>query len=311
MEFIRGLHNICPRHRGCAITIGNFDGLHTGHRAVLDRLQQLAECHDVPALVIIFEPQPLEYFMPDRAPSRLTSLREKVRLLSDSGIDRLLCLRFDTKLAAWTGREFIQQLLVDRLDARAVIVGDDFRFGRGRDGDFAMLADAGRASGFEVKALETCNLDGERISSSRVRDALACGDLARAAELLGRSYRISGRVIHGDKRGRELGFPTLNLDLKRIRPALSGVFATRVYGLADTPIQAISFIGRRRLFNCEHIVLETHLIDYQADCYGRHIEVEFLHRLRPEQDFDNVEALLDQMRRDLGQARQFFSTYAS
>lgn len=311
MEFIRGLHNLRPRHRGCAITIGNFDGVHHGHRAVLERLRQLAQRHGVPSLVMIFEPQPLEFFMPDKAPARLTSLREKALLLADSGIDRLLCLRFDATLASWRGQEFVQRLLLDALAVKSVIVGDDFRFGRGRDGDFAMLSRMGEEYGFEVTALETCNLDGERISSSRVRDALACGDLLRAADLLGRSYRIRGRVIHGDKRGRELGIPTLNLDLKRIRPALSGVFATRVYGLADVPIQAISYIGRRRLFNCEHIVLETHLFDYQADCYGRHIEVEFLHRLRPEQDFDNVEALLDQMQRDLGQARQFFSASAS
>lgn len=311
MELIRGLHNLRPRHRGCAITIGNFDGLHIGHQTVLNRLQQQAQQLGVPSLVMTFEPQPLEFFQPDKAPARLTRLREKIRLLAQTGIDRLLCLRFDADLAAWSGQEFVQRLLVDSLAARLVIVGDDFRFGRGRDGDFAMLRRLGAEHGFEVAALDTCNLAGERVSSSRVREALANGDMQQAAELLDRPYTISGRVVHGDKRGREFGIPTLNIDLKRIRPAISGVFTTRVHGLTATPLAAVSYIGRRLVFDCERMVLETHLLDHEMDCYGQHIEVEFLHKLRAAQDFNHVDALLEQMQRDLERARAFFKNESS
>lgn len=307
MELIRGLHNLRPRHRGCAITIGNFDGLHIGHRTVLNRLQEQARQLGVPSLVMTFEPQPLEFFQPDKAPARLTSLREKIRLLGQTGIDRLQCLRFDAELAAWSGQEFVQRLLIEGLAVKLVIVGDDFRFGRGRDGDFSMLKQLGSDHGFETMALDTCNLAGERVSSSRVREALANGDMQQAAGLLNRPYTISGRVVHGDKRGRELGIPTLNIDLKRIRPAISGVFTTRVHGLTDVPLDAVSYVGRRLVFNCQRMVLETHLLDHDMDCYGRHIEVEFLHKLRAAQDFHHVDALLEQMQRDLEQARAFFN----
>ncbi len=216
MELIRSLHNLREHHRKCVATIGNFDGLHLGHQAIISQLKEIANTHDLPTVVIIFEPQPQEYFSPENAPARLTRLREKVEELSRLGIDRLVCLRFNEELANLTAREFVELLLIEGLDIRHLVVGDDFRFGKNRQGDYATLENMADEFGYELEHTNTCSFEGERISSTRVRQALANDDLKLASQLLGRGYAISGRVVHGDKRGRELGFPTANMELHRL-----------------------------------------------------------------------------------------------
>ncbi|MEJ2346388.1 MAG: bifunctional riboflavin kinase/FAD synthetase, partial [Gammaproteobacteria bacterium] len=215
MELIRGLHNLRARHRGCVATIGNFDGIHLGHQAVLGQLAQQAGELGVPSLVVTFEPQPQEFFAPESAPPRLTRLREKLIALRRYAVDRVLCVRFNREFAAMSAETFIQRVLVDQLDVRYLVVGDDFRFGRERAGNFAMLQEAGARHGFPVVNMHTFMVDGERVSSTRIRTALAAGDLDTAAKLLGRDYRMWGRVAHGDKRGRGIGFPTANIHLHR------------------------------------------------------------------------------------------------
>ncbi|MDZ7737236.1 MAG: bifunctional riboflavin kinase/FAD synthetase [Gammaproteobacteria bacterium] len=257
MRLIRGLHNLTETLPGCVATIGNFDGLHLGHQYILDRVKKLAAEKKLPGVVITFEPQPLEFFRPDQAPTRLTSLREKAIQLERLNIDCLVCLHFDHSLAQLSAKAFVEQLLVNKLGIRALVIGDDFRFGQGRGGDRQMLEAYGEEHGFDVFTLDTHAIGTERISSTRVREALASGDLKTAAGLLGRSYSNAGRVIHGDKRGRGLGVPTLNIDLKRLHAPLEGVFATRVHQLVAEPLPAISYIGTRPVFNGRRLLLET------------------------------------------------------
>lgn len=305
MQLIRGLHNLSESLRGCVATIGNFDGLHLGHQAILTRLRELSAEYELPGVVMTFEPQPLEYFRPGEVPARLTTLREKALLLDRCGIDRLVCLHFDKRLASLSAQDFIQQLLVDRLGLKALVIGDDFRFGQGRDGDRTLLEQAGRQHGFSVIALDTHQVGHERVSSTLVREALAAADLDRAEVLLGRRYGNAGRVIHGEKRGRRLGVPTLNIDMKRLHAPLSGVFVSRVHQLTPAPRPAISYIGTRPVFNGRRLFLETHIFDYDDDCYGRLVEVEYLDRLRPDQMFASVDDLVRQMHADMKSAREY------
>ncbi|MEK7840961.1 MAG: bifunctional riboflavin kinase/FAD synthetase, partial [Pseudomonadota bacterium] len=223
MEVVRGLHNLRPRHRGCVATLGNFDGVHLGHQVVIGQLAEKAQELRLPTLAMIFEPQPLEYFRPPPVPARLTRLREKLMALRRYSVDRVLIVRFDQTFAAMTAEDFIAHVLVEKLGVRYLVVGDDFRFGRERRGDFAMLAAAGQRHGFPVVNVHTYAVDGERVSSTRVRDRLAAGDLAGAERLLGRPYRMSGRVAHGDKLGRRLGIPTANIHLHRRETPIRGV----------------------------------------------------------------------------------------
>ncbi len=305
MQVIRGSHNLRPEHRGCVATIGNFDGVHLGHQAVLGQLAEKADALGLPLAVVTFEPQPQEYFRPDTAPPRLTRLREKVQALRRYAVDRLLVLRFDAAFAAQEPQAFIDGVLVDGLGVRHLVIGDDFRFGRQRAGDFDMLRRAGREHGFEVVNMHTFSLDAARVSSTRVRAALAAGDLNAAEKLLGRPYRMSGRVAHGDKLGRALGFPTANIHLHRQATPLRGVFAVELYGVHGEPLSGVANLGTRPTAGGLRTLLEVHLFDFDRDIYGAQVQVEFLHKLRDERRFDSLDALKAQIALDAQQARDF------
>lgn len=303
MQLVRGLHNLRPRHRGCVATIGNFDGVHRGHQAILARLRERAVELGVPSCVVIFEPQPREYFAPETAPARLARLRDKVALLAAEGVDRVLCLAFNQRLSRLSASEFVETILVDGLGVKHLEVGDDFRFGCDRLGDFAFLQDAGNRHGFSVEAAQTVELDGLRVSSTQVRDALAAADFALAERLLGRPFRISGRVLHGQKLARQLGTPTANVQLKRRRVPLSGVY------LVSVPIDGkawpgVANIGVRPTVSGDGSAhLEVHLLDFAGDLYGRRLTVEFHHKLREEQRFASLEALKSAIDADIAAAR--------
>ncbi len=337
MRLIRGLHNLRERDRGCVATIGNFDGVHLGHRAVFQRLLQRGRELSLPATVITFEPQPMEYFQPDAAPARLTRLREKLAAIGADGIDRVMLLEFGPRLANMPADAFIQRLLVDGLGVRFLLVGDDFRFGRQRGGDFELLAEEGLRHGFEVENLTTITHADERISSTRIREVLARGDLAQVHHLLGRPYSLRGRVAHGDKRGRTIGFPTANLPLHRHKPPFTGVYAVMVRELdpggarlaavrpehwgkvggagggdTQTPVlqmdggwPGVANLGRRPTVDGEELRLEVHLFDFDGDLYGAHLEVEPRLKLRDEQRFESFDALKAQIRRDAEAARVY------
>jgi riboflavin kinase / FMN adenylyltransferase len=306
MELIRGQHNLRPRHRGCVATIGNFDGVHLGHQAVLGQLAEKAADLHLPTTVITFEPQPAEFFRPDLAPPRLTRFREKFLALRRFSVDRVLCLPFTRALAAMPAENFVRDILAGTLGVRYLVVGDDFRFGRERRGDFAMLQAAGRELGFQVVNMHSFILDGARVSSTRVREALARGDLNEAEKLLGRPYRMSGRVAHGDKRGRSIGFPTANIHLHRRSSPVQGVFAVEVFGLEPEPLAGVANVGNRPTVDGTRTLLEVHLFDFAADVYGCHVHVDFLHRMRPERRFESFDALKAQIGQDARQARLFF-----
>ncbi len=306
MELIRGLHNLRSRHRGCVATIGNFDGVHLGHQAVLGQLAQKADALCLPAVVIIFEPQPQEFFAPDKAPARLTRFREKLQALRRFAVDRVLCIRFDRAFAALSAEEFIQRVLVDGLGVRYLAVGDDFRFGRGRTGDFAMLQQAGAAQGFQVANMHSFRIGGERVSSTRIRSALAQGDLEAAEMLLGRPYRMCGRVAHGDKRGRSIGFPTANIHLHRQNTPVQGVYAVEMFGLEDEPVRGVANVGTRPTVDGTRSLLEVHLFDFSRDIYGRYVHVDFVHKVRDERRFESLDELKEQILRDAADARGFF-----
>lgn len=307
MQVIRGLHNLRPEHRGCVATIGNFDGVHLGHQAVFRHLKEKARSFDLPATVITFEPQPQEFFTPERAPARLTRMREKLLALKDAGIDRVVLLEFNQRLAAMTAETFVQRLLVKGLDVRYLFVGDDFRFGRDRSGDIQLLRRVGQEHAFVVENMNTFAVGDERVSSTRIREALAEGDLALAAHYLGRRYRICGRVAHGDARGRSIGFPTANIDLHRRVSPLRGVFAVMVYGLGVAPVTGVANIGTRPTVEGDtRYLLETHLFDFDREIYGEHLQVEFHRRLRDEQRFDSFGDLKAQIVRDCEAARDYF-----
>lgn len=305
MELIRGSHNLRARHRGCVATVGNYDGVHLGHRAVLERLADQARAHGLPAAVIVFEPTPLEFFAPQRAPARLTRFREKVEALAAIGhVDRLLCLRFDRSFAAIEPEAFIEKLLIERLAVRHLVVGDDFRFGRDRRGDLAMLQRAGAEHGFAVAPTPTRLIDGGRVSSSRVREALAAGDLALARRLLGRPYRMSGRVVPGEQLGRRLGFPTANIRTRRTGLPVHGVFAVRAHGLGAEALPGVASVGTRPTVAGREPLLEVHLFDFDEEIYGRRLDVDFVAWLRDEQSFPDLYSLCAQMERDAARARE-------
>lgn len=306
MRLIRGLHNLDPALRGCAATIGNFDGVHLGHQAVLGQLAERAAELCLPTTVILFEPQPQEYFTPDQAPPRLTRFREKLVALRRFSVDRVLCLRFDRRLAELSAEEFIRRVLVDGLGVRYLVVGDDFRFGKGRAGDFDSLVQAGRHAGFPVVNMHSFELGGARVSSTRIREALGAGDLEAAAQMLGRPYRMLGRVAHGDKRGRTIGFPTANLFLHRRSTPVQGVFAVELYGLDTEPLYGVANVGTRPTVDGTRSLLEVHLFDFSADIYGRQVAVDFMHKIRAEKKFASFDELKLQIQRDVEQARNFF-----
>ncbi|WP_299070520.1 bifunctional riboflavin kinase/FAD synthetase [Accumulibacter sp.] len=305
MLVYRGFAQTAPS--ATVLTIGNFDGVHLGHRALLARLTAAAAKAGLPAAVLTFEPHPREFFAPHSPPSRLSTLREKLELIADDGVDLTYVCHFNARFAAFGPEEFIERVLVGALRVRHLIVGDDFRFGARRAGNFALLREAGAHLGFQVEAMESVTLNGERASSSAVRDALQEGRLEHAARLLGRPYSIDGRVVHGDKIGRQLGFATANIRIKHERPPLQGVFAVEVKGLPGGPHRGAANLGYRPSANqVVRPLLEVHLFDFSADIYGAHLNVRFLHKLRDEVKFPDFNALKAQIASDVEAAKAYF-----
>ena len=303
MELIRGLHNLRPCHAGSAVTVGNFDGVHLGHAALISQLADAAAEIALPSTLITFEPQPREFFAPDNSPPRLTRLREKLEALSNTALERVLLLRFGQALAGMSPLDFVERILVNGLGTRLIMVGEDFRFGHRAEGTLESLRGFGERFGFEVRCFDNFKIDGARSSSSWVRDALAGGDLDTAARLLGRPYCISGRVAHGRRLGRTIGYATANVPLGRVAAALTGVYAVRVHGLANTALGGMANIGTRPTVSGTGQLLEVHLFDFDHDVYGRHVRVEFVARLRDECKFDGLDALKAQLHSDAQAAR--------
>lgn len=293
-----------------ALTIGNFDGLHLGHRAMLMELNAEARKRNLPACVLTFEPHPREFFFPEQAPARLSGLREKLALLEATGIDHCFVMRFSREFAALTPEQFMDRILVAGLDAKFVLVGDDFCFGKARAGNFATLRQGGAARGFEVRALHSVEVAGMRVSSSAVREALASGNLELAAALLGRHYNVAGRVIHGDKIGRQLGFPTANIQFRRMRIPLEGVFCVTVEGLGNRPWPGAASVGLRpTIASGLKPVLEVHLLDFVGEIYRQHVSVNFLHKLRDQEKYDTLDALKVQIAKDVQDTRDYFKRF--
>lgn len=307
MELIRGFHNLRPHHRGAVVTIGNFDGVHLGHQAILSGLKQVSERLNLPDTVVVFEPQPQEFFRGTEAPPRLMHWRDKMDALAAAGVSRVLCLRFNEALRSLTARDFVQTLLLDGLGCKHLVVGDDFRFGCDRAGDFALLQNMGKESGFRVENTETIAAQNERVSSTRIREAIKAGDFQLAKMLLGRPYYISGRVTHGDKIGRTLGIPTANIPLRRLVSAVGGIYAVSVTGAADSVVAGVASVGKRPTVNGHDARVETYLLDFNQNIYGKRIRVQFHEKLRDEKKFESLDLLKSAMENDIAEARQYFS----
>jgi riboflavin kinase/FMN adenylyltransferase len=288
------------------LAIGNFDGVHLGHAALLGQLSRVAHQMQLAPTILTFEPHPREFFAPDSAPARLTTLREKLELLGEAGVSQTMVCPFNAAFAALSAEEFIDQVLCRGLQLRHLIIGDDFRFGRGRQGDFALLQAVGQRRGFGVEAMRSVTVDGERVSSSAVRQALAAGDMTHAARLLGRPYAMDGQVAHGDQIGRQLGFATANIRIKHNPLPLTGVFAVEVAGLGDRLLPGVANLGIRPTVGGTRPLLEVHLFDFDRDIYDAHISVRFVHKLRDEQRFPNLDALKAQIAADAAAARAYF-----
>ncbi len=311
MKVFRGLPNADAR-RPCALTIGNFDGVHRGHRELLARVTNAAKQLGLEAAVMTFEPHPREFFArltgnESLAPTRIANLRDKLQSLATAGIDRVIVEHFSARFASLSPQSFIEDILVNGLHVKWLIVGDDFRFGAKRAGNFSMLEEAGRQFGFDVTSLSSIMEGSERVSSSAIRKALLAGDFPHAQQLLGHPYAISGRVLHGKKLGRTIGFPTLNLRIAHKHPAVSGIFVVQVHGLADAPLPAVASLGVRPTVEDDgRVLLEVHLFDYAQQCYGRLIRVEFLKKLRDEEKYDDLALLTEAIDADARAARHYF-----
>jgi riboflavin kinase/FMN adenylyltransferase len=307
MRVIHGLSGtICPP--ACVASIGNFDGVHLGHQTLVRRLAEEGRRLGLPVAIVLFEPQPREFFDPDQSPPRLMRLSEKLSRLADLPVDWVLLLRFDAQLANLAPEDFVRRILAERLHVRHIIVGDDFRFGRGRGGDYDLLCRLGRLHGFTVSDTESVMVDGNRVSSTLVREALWRGDMAGAARLLGRPYALRGRVVHGDQLGRRLGFPTANIELRRENIPVQGVFAVTMSGISAETWPGVANIGiRPTVSGNRKAMLETHLFDFSGDLYGHRVEVHLRHKLRDEMRFANLEDLKEQIARDAAAARSYFA----
>jgi riboflavin kinase/FMN adenylyltransferase len=306
MEIIRGVHNLKPRHRGCVVTMGNFDGVHLGHQLILKQVKARSQEMGAPSLLICFEPQPKEFFDAYNAPARLTRFREKVGLLAEYGVDLVLCLKFDELTRSMSPKAFIS-LLVNDLRLKALFAGDDARFGSDRSGDFDLLLAAGKQSGFEVTNLYTLTVGAERVSSTRIRECLANGDFNMAQQLLGRPYSITGKVVYGRQLGRTLDAPTANIQLHRDRAPIDGVYAVEIEGL-DTTLTGVANVGVRPTLNEATLkpILEVHIFDFAGTIYGKTVNVIFRAKIREEKKFTGLEALMSAIREDMLVARQFF-----
>ena len=307
MELVRGLQNISRRHRGCVLTVGNYDGVHLGHQQIIGMLNERAAQMRSAATVLVFEPNSKEFIDPDGAPPRLTRWREKFIALEAHGVERLVTLRFDESMRAMSPRTFVDELIVERLGVRHMVVGDDFRYGSHAGGTIESLRSAGHAHGFGVDQMAPFVLDGVRVSSTAVRERLGLGNFLGAARLLGRPYRMTGRVVHGRQLGRTLGFPTANLRLMRRRSPVWGILAVWVHGIDSRPLPGVASLGTRPTVNGTEPLLEVHLFDFSGELYGRAIEVEFVAKLRDEVKFESVAAMKVQMNVDGADARDLLS----
>ncbi len=306
MQLIRGLHNLTQPISASVVTIGNFDGIHLGHQHVLEQLRTAAIKHNLPSTVIIFEPQPIEFFAPDKAPKRLSRFREKLAYLRSMQIDNLLCLKFNRDLAELYAEDFVKQILVERLNTRHLVIGDDFRFGKNRSGDFQFLQNSGEQHGFAVENTETLLIDGTRVSSTRIRHCIQNDDFEQAAELLGRPYSLSGKVCHGQKLGRELGFPTINIKMGDKTLIVKGIFAVLVKGIDNRVLPGVASIGTRPTVNGVDTILEVFILDFDQDVYGFCVDVEFLHKIRDEEKFASLDELSAHIEQDTIKAKQYF-----
>jgi riboflavin kinase/FMN adenylyltransferase len=310
MELVRGLHNLAQCRDACVLTVGNYDGVHLGHQQMIGVLQSRARKFGAASTVLVFEPSSKEYIDPVGAPPRLTRWREKFLALAAQGVDRLVTLRFDEDIRAMTPRRF-EELIIGGLHARHVVVGDDFRYGCNAGGTIETLRAAGGQHGFSVEQVAPFVLEGLRVSSTLVRGRLDADDFEGAARLLGRRYRMLGRVVHGNELGRTLGFPTANLRLMRRKSPVHGILAVRVFGIDRHPLHGVASLGTRPTVGGSDLLLEVHVFDFSGDLYGRLIEVEFIGKLRNEVKFDSLEALTAQMNIDAAQARVLLSKVES
>lgn len=314
MKVIRGIEQFPLMTKGSVVTIGNFDGVHRGHQLIIQQLVKEAKSRNLSSVVMLFEPQPLEFFIPDHAPIRLDSFRDKIEMLTHLNVDYLLVIRFNETVANLSREDFLMQYLLLRINTKYLIVGDDFRFGKNRSGDFHYLKSMSKGYDFVVEETPTLRLADfthqdeheRRVSSSWVREALLDDDFKMAEQLLGRPYSLSGHVAHGDKRGRKLGYPTMNIHLKHDLSLITGIYVVDVLGLSVKPKQAVASIGRRPTFGGERMILEVYVLDFDQMVYGKYVSVRFYHKLRDELKFNRVEDLVKQMDQDVLQTREFF-----
>jgi riboflavin kinase/FMN adenylyltransferase len=306
MKFIRGLHNLPDFSRGTAVTIGNFDGVHRGHQYILQTLCQQAKARQLPSVVILFEPQPQEYFQPEYAPVRLTPLRDKLVFLAEMEVDYVVCLHFNATFAHISAHDFIDQLLVTSLNMRYLLVGEDFHFGYRREGNFTLLQQAATIYCFDVERSPTIEAEAGRISSTRIRQALQQDDFVLAERLLGRCYSLSGRVMYGHQRGRTIGFPTANIRLPQRPLSLSGVYVVDIFDNLGTCYHGVANMGVRPTVDGVNRILEVHIFDFDRVIYGQPLRIVFLHKLRNEQRFSSFDALQRQIQQDVIAAKHFF-----
>jgi len=309
MEFIHGLSNLYRQRKECVATIGNFDGVHLGHKLVLEQLKETAKRFDLISTVLIFEPQPMEYFNPETSPSRLTRLREKLQQFSNYNIDRVVCLKFNKELANLSALDFIDDILLKGLFAKKIIVGDDFRFSRNREGNYQYLLEVSHEKNFEVFKTGSYVENGERVSSTMIRNTLAKGDITNANHYLGRPYSISGKVVHGDKRGKKIGFPTINIELHRNSSPVSGIFAGYVHGIDEKSLDAVVYIGSRPVYKGGRILLEAHILEFDENIYGRHIRVELIDKLRNDDHITSEKELIEQIKKDIDKTKKCLKKY--
>lgn len=307
MHIIRGLYNLSGFTTPCVATIGNYDGVHKGHQVLIKELLKAAEEFNLPPLLITFEPQPNEFFNPKAIAPRLMRLREKALALEKIGLENILFIRFDNAFAEINAQDFIEKILVKDLNIKHLIVGDDFRFGKGRVGDTALLEQFGKTNGFSTKVISAITWNGQRISSTEIRKALNQSDLEKAEAMLGKPFGMSGRVAHGDKRGRIIGFPTANIFLHRRAVPISGVYAVKVLGLGEGVVYGVANVGTRPTVDGTRSLLEVHLFDFERTIYGVHLYVEFVKKLREEKKYESFEELKLQIFKDAEEARRFFS----
>lgn len=310
MKVIRGIPPVA-NWTPCALTIGNFDGVHRGHQALLKKLVATAKAQDLQSCVMTFEPHPIEYFAPEKAPSRILSLRDKLEALAKVGIDQVLVVHFNQHFANLSPEEFVKTILVQGLQVKSILIGDDFHYGAKRAGNFSSLQEAGKAEGFSVERMDTLMESNERISSSAIRTALEQGHLEKARQLLGRPYMLSGHVLHGQKLGRSLGFPTLNISLAnklhRRKPAAQGIFIAQVHGLSDNPLPAVASLGQRpTVDDSGRYLLEVHIFNFNQSVYGKLVQIELIEKIRDEEKYNDLEALQNAIWQDALAAKNYF-----